>query len=573
MLVNYNVDNIGGGARIGARGRDANERREIAKPRLSFDAYAVLHHSACSHGGFALMRLILPAGVSAAAFDKALKAFAGVIGQQHVYTSDEDRDTYLDVYAPDDPVSYGPSGAIAPKTVEEIQALLKIAREFRIPLWPISRGKNFGYGGSAPCMRGTLMLDLVRMNRILEVNEELGYAVLEPGVGFYDLFEHLKKNNIRLWMSAPAQTWGSVVGNALERGVGYTPYGDHASKVCGMEVVLPTGELVRTGMGAMKNSTSWQLFKYGFGPSWDNVFMQSNFGVVTKMGLWMMPEPEATLSMSMNMPNDSDLAPVIDTLRPLKLNGVIQSNPSVGNAIRTIAIRTTRDQWYRGEGAMPDSVIQEAAAKLGVGRWNFSIRLFGYAESNAVNAKIIKQAFAKITQQEFETTEWHRGQPIERSGAAVPTLGPLSIVNWRGGRGGHLTFSPISPPRGEDAVKQYQTTRKRYEEFGFDYSGGFTAGERYLNHISMILFDRNDTDMTRRARELFKTLVREAAANGYGEYRTHVNYYDDVANTYDFNGNAITRLNERVKDALDPDGILAPGRMGIWPKHLRKRDA
>ena len=76
------------------------------------------------------------------------------------------------------------SGGVAPQSVEEIQALLKIAREFKIPLWPISRGKNFGYGGSAPCMRGTMMLDLVRMNRILEVNEELGYAVLEPGVNF-----------------------------------------------------------------------------------------------------------------------------------------------------------------------------------------------------------------------------------------------------------------------------------------------------------------------------------------------------------------------------------------------------
>jgi 4-cresol dehydrogenase (hydroxylating) len=119
-------------------------------------------------------------------------------------------------------------------------------------------------------------------------------------------------------------------------------------------------------------------------------------------------------------------------------------------------------------------------------------------------------------------------------------------------------------------VKQYEATRKRYEDFGFDYSGGFTAGERYLNHISMILFDRDNADMTRRARELFKTLVREAAAAGYGEYRTHVNYYDDVASTYDFGSNAITRLNERVKDALDPDGILAPGKMGIWPKHLRK---
>jgi len=516
------------------------------------------------------MNLVLPAHVSTAAFDKALQAFARVVGSAHVYASDADRDTYLDAYAPIDPESYGPCGGVAPASVEEIQALLQIAREFKLPLWPISRGKNLGYGGSAPCMRGTMMLDLVRMKRILEVNEELGYVVLEPGVGFFELFEYLQKHAIKLWMSAPAQTWGSVVGNALERGVGYTPYGDHASKVCGMEVVLATGELVRTGMGAMKNSTAWQLFKYGFGPSWDNVFMQSNFGVVTKMGLWMMPEPQATLSMSMSMPNDGDLGPVVDTLRPLKLNGVIQSNPSIGNAIRTIAIRSTRDQWYSGEGAMPDSVIQQAAEKLGIGRWNFSIRLFGHPEVNALNAKLIQRAFAAITTQEFEISEWQRGEPLERSGAAVPTLGPLSIVNWRGGRGGHLTFSPISPLRGADAMRQYRATRKRYEEFGFDYSGGFTAGERYLNHISMILFDRNDDDMTRRARELFSALIRDAAAAGYGEYRTHVNYYDEVANTYDFNSNAIARLNERVKDALDPDGILAPGKMGIWPKHLRK---
>ena len=86
----------------------------------------------------------------------------------------------------------------------------------------------------------------------------------------------------------------------------------------------------------------------------------------------------------------------------------------------------------------------------------------------------------------------------------------------------------------------------------------------------MIIYDRNDAGMTSRARDLFKTLIRDAAASGYGEYRTHVSYYDDVANSYDFNANAITRLNERVKDALDPDGILAPGKMGIWPKHLRK---
>jgi 4-cresol dehydrogenase (hydroxylating) len=517
------------------------------------------------------MQRILPPHVSVRSFDRAIQRFVGIVGSQSVLATDEDRDTYLDVYAPGDPEKYGPSAAVAPQTVEEIQAILKVANEYKIPLWPISRGKNLGYGGSAPRLPGSVVLDLSRMKRILEVNEECGYVVVEPGVGFADLFEHLQKNNIKLWMSAPAQTWGSVMGNALERGVGYTPYGDHASKVCGLEVVLPDGDIVRTGMGAMKKASAWQLFKYGFGPSWDAAFMQSNFGVVTKMGLWMMPEPEATLTLSMNMPKESDLAPVIETLRPLRLQGVIQSNPSVGNAMRTIAQRSTRDQWYRGSGAMPQDVIDSIVRELRIGYWNFSIRLFGYREINLTNAKIIKQAFAKVTTAQFDEREWRQGDPIQGSGAAVPSLGPLSIVNWRGGRGGHLTFSPISPPTGRDAVKQYQMTRKRYEEFGFDYSGGFTAGERYLNHISMILYDRDDEKMTRRAQSLFKTLVRDAAAEGFGEYRTHVNFYDDVARTYAFNDNAMLRLNQRVKDALDPNGIVAPGRMGIWPKPYRGR--
>ena len=82
-------------------------------------------------------------------------------------------------------------------------------------------------------------------------------------------------------MSIPANAWGSVVGNALERGYGYTPYGENTRNICGLEVVLPNGDLVRTGNGAMSNSHSWQLFKYGYGPSWDQLFCQSNFGVVT----------------------------------------------------------------------------------------------------------------------------------------------------------------------------------------------------------------------------------------------------------------------------------------------------
>jgi 4-cresol dehydrogenase (hydroxylating) len=81
----------------------------------------------------------------------------------------------------------------------------------------------------------------------------------------------------------------------------------------------------------------------------------------------------------------------------------------------------------------------------------------------------------------------------------------------------------------------------------------------------MILFDPTDREQTDRARRLFEVLVREGAASGYGEYRTHLEFMDLVAQQYDFNGGSLGRLNETIKDALDPNGILSPGKQGIWP--------
>ena len=70
--------------------------------------------------------------------------------------------------------------------------------------------------------------------------------------------------------------------------------------------------------------------------------------------------------------------------------------------------------------------------------------------------------------------------------------------------------------------------------------------------------------------EAFRKLVKVSAEHGWGEYRTPVIYQDDVMNVYSFNNHALRRFHETVKDAVDPNGILAAGRYGIWPKHLRK---
>ena len=74
----------------------------------------------------------------------------------------------------------------------------------------------------------------------------------------------------------------------------------------------------------------------------------------------------------------------------------------------------------------------------------------------------------------------------------------------------------------------------------------------------------------RQANALFTRLVEVGAQNGWGEYRTHTLFYDEVARSYDYNNGAMLRWNERVKDAIDPQGIIAPGKMGIWPRRYRE---
>jgi 4-cresol dehydrogenase (hydroxylating) flavoprotein subunit len=516
------------------------------------------------------MTASLPPGLSQRAFDRALSAFEGAVGKRWVLATEQDRDSYTDLYTPGDPAQHAPAAAVAPGTVEEVQAVVRLANENRVPLWPISRGKNLGYGGSAPRLPGSVVLDLGRMKRILEVNEQHGYCLVEPGVGFFDLYQHLQDHKIGLWMSVPGNAWGSVMGNALDRGIGHTPYGDHSAQICGLEVVLPTGELLRTGMGAMQGSASWQLHKHGFGPEWDSAFVQSNFGVVTKMGLWLMRAPESTVSMRMSLPEPDDIGWAIDTLVALKRRGIITQNLSVSSYIAQATMRSQRYEWQKESGPLGAAAISAMMRAYNVGWWNFNIQLFGLPEVNDIHVNLIREAFVGKTDQEFKVTRWKQGEPMELSGAGVPSVLALQMINWHGGRGGHLGFSPVLPQDGALALKQFRNTRARYEEFGQDYFGTFYLGDRHMTNVNMMAFDRDDADMTGKARALFAALIKDAAADGYAEYRTHLSYMDDVAGTFNFNNHALRAFNERVKDAIDPNGILAPGKSGIWPKNYRR---
>lgn len=146
----------------------------------------------------------------------------------------------------------------------------------------------------------------------------------------------------------------------------------------------------------------------------------------------------------------------------------------------------------------------------------------------------------------------------------VPTFDELAWVNWLP-NGAHLFFSPIAEVTGDQASKQYRITKKRMLEFGFDVITNFCVGWREMHHIVCLVYDRKDADQRRRAHGLICALIDDCAKEGWGEYRTHLALMDQVASTYSFNDNALLKFSEKLKDTIDPNGILAPGKVSDIP--------
>jgi 4-cresol dehydrogenase (hydroxylating) len=337
----------------------------------------------------------LPPNLSAAQFDAALAAWRAIVGAQHVVNSATALSAYLDPFAPGEREAFAASAALLPASVDEIRAVLRIANQYRIPLWTVSTGRNFAYGGAAPRLTGSVVLDLQRMKRIVEVNESLAYALVEPGVSYFDLHAHLRDKGYRLWVDPPAAGWGSVVGNTLERGFGYTSYGDHAATQCGMEVILANGDVLRTGMGGIDTSTAWQLYQPGYGPSFDAMFMQSNYGIVTKIGVWLMPAPPAYLLGEIQFRHETDLEAIVEILRPLRLDETIRNHAVIEGGLRRAAGLSARAQWYDGPGAMPESAVTAMLDKLNVGRWNLHFALYGTPELIDARYAIVERASSR----------------------------------------------------------------------------------------------------------------------------------------------------------------------------------
>jgi hypothetical protein len=542
---------------------------------------------------------ILPPGVSSAQFAAAILEFEKVVGQEWVLTSEEDLNPYRDhfSYIKDQPNELIPAAAVGPESVEQVQGIVRIANRYRIPLYSISTGKNFAYGGPSPNVRGSVTVDLKRMNRVLEVDEKRHFALVEPGVSYFDLYRYIQERNLKVWIDTPDPGWGSLIGNAMDHGIGYTMgfYRDHFGAHCGLEVVLPSGEVMRTGMGALPGSRSWQEYKHGFGPDPAGLFGQGNFGIVTKMGFRLMPQPEHWRNGLVTVPKRRDFIALVDAVNYLNDLAII-GEPWYGSPLLGLVGGT---EFRKAADEFNEVELDRQAAAHNLHSWQVELQFYGserttlanweYAQEligrNIPGARFVNGESLKVPltkEQIANTTGPYRTNMRRNVTQGVPSLGvwyqtSRTEANPNSWNETHIGLFSLVARSGE-AVFQAQRdfhdiakslnmpslfpnalgTPVNWYQFGFLMGNGFGIGA-----------GDNTPAGKKKAAELLRKTLTENAKRGYGDYRAPPMLQDDVSDQYSFNNHVLRRFNETLKDAIDPNGILSPGRAGVWPRMYR----
>ena len=254
---------------------------------------------------------------------------------------------------------------------------------------------------------------------------------------------------------------------------------------------------------------------------------------------------------------------------------VLQNVPTIRHVLLDAAIMGDRKSYTNDPKPIDEEQLDAIAAKLGIGRWNFYGAVYGPEPVREVLLQAIKASFLQIPGAKyFEPEDMPNNEVLQtrhNTMQGIPSTTELKWVSWLP-NGAHLFFSPIAKVSGDDGVKQFEMTKRRCTEAGFDTICTFVVGMREMHHIVCIIFDRKDPNSRRRAHWLITTLIDDAAKQGWGEYRTHLSVMDQIADTYNFNDSAQMKLNDKIKAALDPKGIISPGKNGVWPKQYNKAD-
>ncbi|HME43261.1 MAG TPA: FAD-linked oxidase C-terminal domain-containing protein [Syntrophorhabdales bacterium] len=218
---------------------------------------------------------------------RIIEEITKIVGKENVLSSVEDRKCY----SYDGRVDGGlPDLIVFPSSAEDVSRILVLANKHRFPVIPRGQGSGLT-GGSVPVVGGVVLV-FTRMNRILEIDTENLITVVEPGVITFILQEEVAKKGLFYPPDPSSYKYSSIGGNVAEcaGGPNSFKYGVTRDYVLGLEVVLPTGEIMNAGVRTMKGVVGYDLTRLMVGS-------EGTLGVVTKIILKLIPLPETRATM------------------------------------------------------------------------------------------------------------------------------------------------------------------------------------------------------------------------------------------------------------------------------------
>ena len=232
-------------------------------------------------------------------------------------------------------------GAIIVKTRDEIKKILSVANTKGLSIYPISTGKNWGYGSANPPCENAIILDLSELKDIRHYDDEVGSITVEPGVTQQDLYDFLVKHGSKHMVpTTGAGPSASILANACERGYGITPDTDHFNAIYEMEVILPSGETIFTGFTNYNSELLRGVFKTPPGASLNGLFTQSALGIIVSMTIRLEKKPENISIFTFKIKGDKKLQKTIEVMRDFRQDmGSLVGGVNFMNKERTDAMK------------------------------------------------------------------------------------------------------------------------------------------------------------------------------------------------------------------------------------------
>jgi 4-cresol dehydrogenase (hydroxylating) len=521
-------------------------------------------------------------------YQAAFKEWGELLGDESALQHNEKN-------AKDDGERVSVAGKLYPESTEEIIAAVMIADRYNIPLYPISTGRNWGYGGASPVADGCVIMDLSRMNTIIDFDEDLGLVTVEPGVTFGQLSDYIREKELHYMIPVVGSGLHcSLIGNLLEKGHSDTVYVDRCASLMSLEAVLADGSVYSSS----HEKTAESFFKWGVGPYIDGLFLQSNLGIVVKATFALAPTPERVEGFVFSLKKNTDLVETVDGIRiAMQKLGNALPVVQIQNSYRTL-LRTPFSPKMRipRPATVSDDLIQLSLAQASLTEWTVVGSLQGDARVVRAARKAIRKNFSAFSEDIFffdeerldtlrhvpgnffSVSRWIRnlsalrsvmGLFIRRSSGRW-TKNPFSTLKIKSGSdqryddeteeapvSGLLFFPAVLPMVGKNVdgfAKEAASICKAH--LIMPNMGFLNFSERCFFVGLPLPFDKDDPTKVKNAHKCYEALRAILPSYGGYIYRASTDTMDSTRDASD----QFWRTAEKIKRALDPKNIIAPGR-------------